>query len=625
MVGTAQFPLRLAALAIVALLAWLGLTAVEVAVSVSPAQAQFFDDGRYPRYRQARPSGGGFFQRLFGPFTQSPPRHYEQGSSQQSDSSRAPPPRKAEDDVTPTTSIVVLGDGMADWLAYGLEEAFSDATDVGVVREIERNSGLIHYDRKGDLDWWNQAREILANQKADYVVFMLGINDRQSIRERDVIEQAEKEAEEKQKQAEAAAQRALENAPGAAPDNAATDAEKQDADNQEKAENADQEKTATESKKRKVSNAVFEFRSDQWNKVYARRIDRTIAALKSKGVPVFWVGLPSIRGTRSTADAVYLNDLFRARAERAGIVYIDVWDGFVDEAGKYSSYGPDYEGQTRRLRSGDGVYFTKYGARKLAHYVEREIRRLMNNRTVPMALPTGPLGPRPDGTPGTRPVAGPVIPLTVTPLGSEALAGAPGRQRVHGDTLAVDALVRGAALSAPPGRADDFSWPPGSASRQTPSADEKPTSPAASDIRNVPPLAAVPGAATAPAATRPPGAPPPGLGAAPATPAAAAAPTATRAPAAAVPRPERARAAPQADTKAEEAASAEEAAVSREATTAPGAGAKPEGNATAAADRPAELRPPQPVQNNAPRQARRTTSPLDALFGRNGPFGWIPR
>lgn len=68
--------------------------------------------------------------------------------------------------------------------------------------------------------------------------------------------------------------------------------------------------------------------------------------------------------------------------ERAGIVYIDVWDGFVDENGKYSNYGPDYEGQTRRLRSSDGVFFTKYGALKLAHYVERDLRRYMSNRVV---------------------------------------------------------------------------------------------------------------------------------------------------------------------------------------------------------------------------------------------------
>ena len=63
---------------------------------------------------------------------------------------------------------------------------------------------------------------------------------------------------------------------------------------------------------------MIEFRSDKWAEIYAKRIDETVAALKSKGVPVFWVGLPSIRGTHSTADAIYLNDLYRARAERAG-------------------------------------------------------------------------------------------------------------------------------------------------------------------------------------------------------------------------------------------------------------------------------------------------------------------
>ena len=42
----------------------------------------------------------------------------------------------------------------------------------------------------------------------------------------------------------------------------------------------------------------------------------------------------------------------------------------------------------------DGVYFTKSGARKLAHYVERELRRYMSNRG-PVALPVGPIGPLP--------------------------------------------------------------------------------------------------------------------------------------------------------------------------------------------------------------------------------------
>ena len=109
--------------------------------------------------------------------------------------------------------------------------------------------------------------------------------------------------------------------------------------------------------------------------------------MKSRGVPVIWVGLPIIRGPKATSDAQYLNDLYRAQAEKAGIIYVDVWDGFVDEAGKFVSSGPDVDGQTRRLRSPDGVYFTKYGARKLAHFVEREINRVISTRALPVALP----------------------------------------------------------------------------------------------------------------------------------------------------------------------------------------------------------------------------------------------
>jgi hypothetical protein len=48
---------------------------------------------------------------------------------------------------------------------------------------------------------------------------------------------------------------------------------------------------------------MSEFRSDEWEKIYLRRIDDTIAALKGKGVPVIWVGLPSLRGARSSSDA----------------------------------------------------------------------------------------------------------------------------------------------------------------------------------------------------------------------------------------------------------------------------------------------------------------------------------
>ena len=144
-------------------------------------------------------------------------------------------------------------------------------------------------------------------------------------------------------------------------------------------------------------------------------------------MPVFWVGLPSIRGPKSTTDMQFLNDLYRARAEKAVISYIDVWDGFVDESGRFNLQGPDFEGQIRRLRASDGVHFTKSGARKLAHYLEREMRRMTQPGST-VARPSGRAAARsrsrPAGRRGRPPAAGPVVPLTASATSNQELIGA---------------------------------------------------------------------------------------------------------------------------------------------------------------------------------------------------------
>ena len=448
---------------------WLVVAAVlAIAQSASvTVEAQFFWDQQYQsrdqQNRRARPQSGGFFRNFFDPFNNSrsredeysPPqqRQQQQHAQQPSESSRAPSPRKTDSKVAPTTSILVMGDDMADWLAYGLEDVFSDSSEIGVVRKNKLSSGLLRYDAKGDLDWPHVARDILTKEKADYVVMMLGLGDRQDIREKDLVKEAETKAKEQQ---------------------AKDEAEKKTGQKAVKPDEADEtgERAAQRSKK---TSGTTEFRGDEWAKIYSRRIDEAIAALKSKGVPVIWVGLPSIRGTRSTSDTAYLNDLYRARAERAGITYVDVWEGFVDEAGKYSNYGPDYEGQVRRLRSSDGVFFTKYGAIKLARYVERELQRYMSNRT-PVALPTGPVEPAPSGAkPAERPLTGPVVPLTGAPSkDSDELLGGPGSNPIHGDATAVKVLAKGETLAAPPGRSDNIAWPNGTQAKSVEAAPETP-------------------------------------------------------------------------------------------------------------------------------------------------------
>src|SRR5262249_19348623 len=466
-------------------------------------QAQFFwnwNQQDQSNRQRSRPQSGGFFDWFGGGQYNSRPhdddsyrpprqRQYQHTQQQQSESSRAPPPKKAEgkdEQAGPTTSIVVMGDDMADWLGYGLEDVFSDTPEISVVRKNKLNSGLLHYDAKGDLDWWHVARDTLAQKKVDYVVMMLGLSDRQAIREKDLVKETDTRAKDQQTKDQAAKD------PQAKDQQTKNEAEKKSGQKAAKTNDTDENGTPP-AQLAKKPNGPAEFRSEEWEKIYSRRIDDTIRALKSKGVPVIWVGLPPLRGSSSSSDAAYLNELYRARAERAGIKYVDVWDGFVDEAGKYSNYGPDYEGQVRRLRLNDGVFFTKAGAIKLARYVEQELSRYMSNR-VPVALPSGPLEAAPSDSKSTgRPLVGPVIPLTGTgkdqAKASDNRLGVPGSSPALGDAIATKVLAKGETVAAPPGRADNFVWLNRS---QTEGAAIVPDTPIAEQPKPEPPVAAQP-------------------------------------------------------------------------------------------------------------------------------------
>ena len=80
--------------------------------------------------------------------------------------------------------MLVLGDAMADWLGYGLEDAYSEQPDMGVIRKHKTVSGLIKYQPRGEpADWAAAAKGILATEKPDAIVVMLGLHDRVAIRE----------------------------------------------------------------------------------------------------------------------------------------------------------------------------------------------------------------------------------------------------------------------------------------------------------------------------------------------------------------------------------------------------------------------------------------------------------
>jgi hypothetical protein len=200
---------------------------------------------------------------------------------------------------------------------------------------------------------------------------------------------------------------------------------------------------------------AYEIRSDRWRELYVLRVEALVNELKKKGVPVFIVGLPPMRIQRLSADLQYINEILREQAQRLGVYYVDIWDGFVGDNDEFALFGPALDGQRRRLRADDGVHFTRAGARKAAHYVERDLVRLFD------LGPRGPLLPpeTPEVAPSGRPVAGPVLPLT-QPAGSPgSLAGGEPSGQAGNDGVASRVLVEGRPVEPVAGRADDFRWP----------------------------------------------------------------------------------------------------------------------------------------------------------------------
>ncbi|GJE26355.1 hypothetical protein LKMONMHP_1206 [Methylobacterium organophilum] len=332
-------------------------------------------------------------------------------------------PKPAEPKTAPTTQVAVFGDSLASYLRRGLDEAFSDNPNVAIVDRSRGDSGLV---RKDVVDWPKAAEDWLkANSGSSYALVMVGVNDRQPIREGD---------------------------------------------------------------------QSYDPLSDKWREIYGARVDALIKAFTDRKVPLIWVGLPPVRSESLTTDFTAINDLVRERVQKAGQSFVEIWQGFVDERNRYVASGPDVDGQEARLRTSDGVHFTSAGARKVAHFADVELKRIMGangtltpEQAAPVAAVPGtsapastgvslddtsaldrkitamlPPLPEPPGIPSlpVKPTAGPVVPLgrVETSPGGLLITGRPREGDATGTVER--SLQRGAAPMPQPGRADDFKWPP---------------------------------------------------------------------------------------------------------------------------------------------------------------------
>jgi uncharacterized protein len=184
--------------------------------------------------------------------------------------------------------------------------------------------------------------------------------------------------------------------------------------------------------------------SDEWRAEFSRQVDTIVRQFKRRGVSVYWVSLPNVRKAETNEDVQVLNEIIRERVYLNGFKYIDAYAGFADEGGGYAQQGPDLAGKIRLLRESNGVNFTEAGNRKLAHFVERELKRDLtqakSDRTIPLA--------------GSEAEQAGINASRLAALAVAKPAGSPAGSPGSGAPAAVDATQGAAGLTAGEQKAD---------------------------------------------------------------------------------------------------------------------------------------------------------------------------
>jgi hypothetical protein len=112
----------------------------------------------------------------------------------------------------------------------------------------------------------------------------------------------------------------------------------------------------------------------EWEDAYRARVAEFVSAIHDANKPLIWVGLPPMAKADYSNAISEISSVQRLAAFAGGSEFVDIYDKFVDEDGKYSSYGPDLNGNRVRMRKDDGIHFSAAGADKLAYYLNQTIK-----------------------------------------------------------------------------------------------------------------------------------------------------------------------------------------------------------------------------------------------------------
>jgi len=107
--------------------------------------------------------------------------------------------------------------------------------------------------------------------------------------------------------------------------------------------------------------------SSAWLDLYRVRVAEAMEIATAGGRRLYWVGQPIMKDQKYGERMERLNKVYEeSAATQQGVTYVDAWDLFADDDGRYAAYLRDADGERVRVRQGDGIHLTRAGAELLA-------------------------------------------------------------------------------------------------------------------------------------------------------------------------------------------------------------------------------------------------------------------
>jgi hypothetical protein len=120
---------------------------------------------------------------------------------------------------------------------------------------------------------------------------------------------------------------------------------------------------------------VYDFGTPGWCAIYESRVDDLVTLLRSRGVAVYWVGLPKMERKGFDARAAQVNAILAGRMAALGVPFVPTVAQTVNEQGEYDDYlAEPGRGRKVLMRARDGIHMTMAGYIRIAAPLAARLR-----------------------------------------------------------------------------------------------------------------------------------------------------------------------------------------------------------------------------------------------------------